>query len=160
MPGLLNNLNLIVNTCELEIISIYKLEKETNEEQKNLKYGKENLEQILSFETDHMRTLPKTIRLVEQLTKQNKQVQTDFATEFKEFGFGCRSLCSTCPQWTRTKYVLNEFMLRRRWRDGPVHTLQEFRHRKTAHNANSKCKSKSHGSQSSDLMGMIKKGKK
>lgn len=100
LPELMHNLNLIVEMCEQEIISIDKAEHESNDRQKQLEHEKENLQEIIKLEDNHIYTLEKALELVEDLTNPKvpltlskarrtfMELQTDFATEYKEFGLG------------------------------------------------------------------------
>lgn len=100
LPELMHNLNLIVNQCEQEIVSLDMGGREATDRYQALEQEKKNLEKIVKLEEDHIGTLEKALELVEELTNDPDnlslsraekifiELQKDFAAEYKEFALG------------------------------------------------------------------------
>ncbi|XP_055905501.1 septin-interacting protein 1 isoform X2 [Eupeodes corollae] len=100
LPELTHNLNLIVNQCEQEIISLDIQGREARERYKALEHEKKNLEKVVQMEEDHIDTLEKALALVEELSSDSGdltlaraekifiELQRDFPAEYKEFALG------------------------------------------------------------------------
>lgn len=100
LPELMHNLQLIVDMCEQEIITIDKTQRSSCDQEKSLRQDKENLVKIVDLEENHLNTLEKANELVRRLTEPEAELtleraaqifaelQTDFAPEYKEFGLG------------------------------------------------------------------------
>lgn len=98
LPELTHNLDLILDLCEQEIISIDKNQKMASDRKVVLKQDRENLEKIVKLEQDHLVTLEHVLELVESLTSpkvpltlsQSAEIFTnilnEYPDEYKEFG--------------------------------------------------------------------------
>lgn len=98
LPELKHNLDLILETCEQEIIAIDKNKKTSSDRQIALRQDRENLEKIVKLEQDHILTLENVQELVELLTnptepltlKESAVIFTrllkDYSDEYTEFG--------------------------------------------------------------------------
>lgn len=98
LPELTHNLDLILDLCEQEIISIDKNQKMASDRKIVLKQDRENLEKIVKLEQNHLVTLEHVLELVESLTSpkvpltlsQSAEIFTnilnDYPDEYKEFG--------------------------------------------------------------------------
>lgn len=104
MPELTHNLDLILDLCEQEIISIDKTQKSASDRKVALRQDRENLEKIVKLEKDHIQTLENALDLVALLTSPKEPLTLDYAAdvfrkilndheaEFSEFG-----LCDLAP---------------------------------------------------------------
>lgn len=100
LPELMHNLQLIVDMCEQEIISIDKTQRSIGDREMGLRQDKESLIKIVDLEENHIETLEKAMDLVKRLTEPDEpltldvaaeiftELQTDYAPEYKEFGLG------------------------------------------------------------------------
>lgn len=98
MPELTHNLDLILEVCEQEIISIDKNQKIASDRKLALHQERENLEKIVKLENNHIKTLESTLDLVSLLTSPEEsitldqamdifnKIRTEFAAEYEEFG--------------------------------------------------------------------------
>lgn len=98
MPELTHNLDLILEICEQEIISIDKNQKIASDRKLALQQERENLEKIVKLENNHIKTLESALDLVSLLTSPEEsitldqamdifnKIQTEFAAEYEEFG--------------------------------------------------------------------------
>lgn len=98
LPELMHNLELILDMCEQEIISIDKTQKSSSDQEVALNQEKKSLEKIVRLENDHIRTLEQALELVSSLTepimpltldfaaKIFLKIQTEYPGEYKEFG--------------------------------------------------------------------------
>lgn len=95
LDELSHNLNLMVNLCEQEIISLDKIERDAFERTKQLKTDREALINITKLEQDHIQTLENFYQLFEDIstpgvtTEQAEdlfvRLRSDFKNEFVEF---------------------------------------------------------------------------
>lgn len=100
LPELMHNLNLIVEMCEQEIISIDKKQRMAEDKQKSLTDEKEHLEKIVTLERDYIETLEGASDLVDKLVTSNEsltleetekiflELKIDYKNEFEEFSLG------------------------------------------------------------------------
>ncbi|XP_053959019.1 septin-interacting protein 1 [Anastrepha ludens] len=100
LPELMHNLQLIVNLCEQDIITLDKAEREATDRQAALEHERKNLEEIVHLEKNHIDTLEQALQLVEELTTSNElltlqraeqifvKLQQNYAAEYKEFALG------------------------------------------------------------------------
>lgn len=98
LPELTHNLDLILNMCEQEIISIDKSIKSSSDEQIALEHERDSLEKIVELESDHIQTLEEAVNLVKSLIEPDEplildeaariftKIQVDYPSEYKEFG--------------------------------------------------------------------------
>lgn len=98
MPELTHNLDLILEVCEQEIISIDKNQKIASDRKLALHQERESLEKIVKLENDHINTLENALDLVSLLTSPKEsialdkamdifnQIRTEFPAEYEEFG--------------------------------------------------------------------------
>lgn len=98
MPELTHNLDLILDMCEKEIISIDKTQKTSSDRKTALLQERDSLEKIARLEYNHIAVLENTLDLVEALTKPKTPLTLDEAarifelilddapTEYVEFG--------------------------------------------------------------------------
>lgn len=98
MPELIHNLELILEMCEQEIISIDKNQKVASDRKVALRQESENLERIVRLEKDHIDTLNTALDLVSALTSPKEPlsldqatrifitIRTEYPTEYEEFG--------------------------------------------------------------------------
>lgn len=98
LPELTHNLDLILDTCEQEIIAIDKNQKTSSDRKIALRQDRENLEKIVKLEKNHIATLEHVEELVESLTnpsepltlKQSAEIFTtllkEYPDEYTEFG--------------------------------------------------------------------------
>lgn len=98
LPELIHNLDLILEVCEQEIISIDKNQKITSDRKLALHQERENLEKIVKLENDHIKTLENALGLVsllispeesitlDQAMDISNKIRTEFAAEYEEFG--------------------------------------------------------------------------
>lgn len=97
MPELRHNLNLILEVCEQEIITIDKSQKTASDRKTVLRQERENLDRITKLEMDHINTLEGALELVSMLTSPKQQltldkatqvfykIRTDYPAEYEEF---------------------------------------------------------------------------
>lgn len=100
LPELMHNLTLIVNMCEQDIISLDTAQNTVCERQVALEQEKQQLEQIVKLESDHIDTLDKVLEMVDELTGNDSELNLDraehiflelqqnYASEYKQFGLG------------------------------------------------------------------------
>lgn len=98
LPELTHNLDLIIEMCEQEIISVDKLAKSSGDQEVALKQDRENLEKIVKLESNHIKTLENAMTLVESLIRPEQpltldaaakifvKIQSEYPAEYKEFG--------------------------------------------------------------------------
>lgn len=100
LPELMHNLNLIVNMCEQDIISLDSAQNVACERQTGLEQEMKQLEEIVKLESDHISTLDKVFLLVDELTSNESDINLDraekifldlqqnYMAEYKQFGLG------------------------------------------------------------------------
>ena len=100
MPELMHNLSFIVDMCEKDIISLDSAQTAAADGRIVLEQEKKQLEQIVQFETAHIRTLDRVLKLVDELTAPDSQLNLDraekiflelqqnYAPEYQQFGIG------------------------------------------------------------------------
>ncbi|XP_067625460.1 septin-interacting protein 1 [Eurosta solidaginis] len=100
LPELTHNLQLIVNLCEQDIITLDKAEREATDRQAALEHERKNLNEIVQLEKNHIDTLEQALKLVEELTQNNETLtlqraeqifatlQQNYAAEYQEFALG------------------------------------------------------------------------
>lgn len=98
LPELTHNLDLIIEMCEQEIISIDKDRNTSIDQEVALKQERENLEKIVKLEGNHIQTLENAMDLVESLVHPEEpltldaaakifvKIQSEYPSEYKEFG--------------------------------------------------------------------------
>ncbi|XP_055642290.1 septin-interacting protein 1 [Toxorhynchites rutilus septentrionalis] len=99
LPELMHNLNLMVEFCEQDIISIDKQKCAAKDREEQLEIEKDNLIRITQLEKDYIETLEGALELVRALVEPEDgsvsleecekifvRMQTDFPSEYKEFG--------------------------------------------------------------------------
>lgn len=98
MPELTHNLDLILELCEQEIISIDKNQKMAADRKVALRQDRENLEKIVKLEKDHIATIENVLELVGSLTSSKEpltlnesadiftRILEEYPDEYKEFG--------------------------------------------------------------------------
>lgn len=98
MPELTHNMELLLDMCESEIISIDKTQKMASDRKVALMQERDSLEKITKLESEHIAALENTLALVEALTKPKDPLTLDEAahifdkilddapTEYVEFG--------------------------------------------------------------------------
>lgn len=98
LPELTHNLDLIIEMCEQNIISIDKKQKSSVDQEAALKQDRENLEKIVKLEKKHIDTLENAIELVRPLVEPEEEltldeaarifvkIQSEYPVEYKEFG--------------------------------------------------------------------------
>ncbi|XP_013105714.2 septin-interacting protein 1 [Stomoxys calcitrans] len=98
LPELMHNLSLIVNMCEQDIIALDTTQNNATERQAALEQEKKQLEEIVSLEKNHIETLDYVLKLVDELTATNEELnlpraeeiflelQQNYASEYKQFG--------------------------------------------------------------------------
>ncbi|XP_055593216.1 septin-interacting protein 1 isoform X2 [Uranotaenia lowii] len=99
LPELMHNLNLMVEMCEQDIISIDKQKCSAKDREEQLEIEKENLIRITQLEKDYIQTLEGALELVKALVEPEDgsvsledcekifiRIQCDYPSEYKEFG--------------------------------------------------------------------------
>lgn len=98
LPELTHNLDLILNMCEQEIISVDKTMKTTSDKQVALQNDRENFERIVQLEADHLESLESALSLVRFLIEPDQplsvdeairiftKIQSEYSSEYKEYG--------------------------------------------------------------------------
>lgn len=98
LPELTHNLDLILELCEQEIISIDKNQKAASDRKVVLRQDRENLERIVKLEKNHIATLENVLDLVALLTQPKEpltlnesaeiftRILEEYPDEYKEFG--------------------------------------------------------------------------
>lgn len=83
LPELMHNLQLIVDMCEQEIISIDKTQRANSDREKGLRQDKESLSKIVDHEENQIRTMEKAMELVVRLTEPDEPLTLELAAEVK-----------------------------------------------------------------------------
>lgn len=98
LPELTHNLDLILELCEQEIISIDKNQKAASDRKVVLRQDRDNLERIVKLEKNHIATLENVLDLVALLTQPKEpltlnesaeiftRILEEYPDEYKEFG--------------------------------------------------------------------------